>query len=71
MPVLKVNSSTPIDAHSFGTLLFDLATDPHQEHPIQDAAQEERMIRLLIDQMQANDAPPEQYVRLGLEAYRH
>jgi arylsulfatase A-like enzyme len=71
MPVLKVNSSTPIDAHSFGTLLFDLATDPHQENPIQDAAMEERMIRLLIDQMKANDAPPEQYVRLGLEAYRH
>jgi hypothetical protein len=69
MPVLKVNSSTPIDAHSFGTLLFDLATDPHQENPIQDAALEERMIRLLIDQMKANDAPPEQYVRLGLEAY--
>lgn len=69
MPVLKVASSTGVDAHSFGTLLFDLATDPQQEHPLQDAALEEKMIGLLIELMQANAAPPEQYVRLGLEAY--
>ncbi|MEZ4735493.1 MAG: hypothetical protein R3E79_51030 [Caldilineaceae bacterium] len=69
MPLLKINSSTAVDAHSFGTLLFDLASDPQQEHSLQDAALEARMIGLLVAAMQANDAPPEQYIRLGLEAY--
>ena len=69
MPVLKVPSQAQVQAHSFGTLLFDLETDPHQEQPIQDAAVEARMIALLVELMQANAAPPEQYVRLGLEAY--
>ncbi len=68
-PLLKVRGSSAVDAHGFGTLLFDLETDPQQEHPIQDAALEERMIRLLVELMQANDAPPEQYERLGIEAY--
>ena len=65
----KVASSTGVDAHSFGTLLFDLATDPQQEQPVHDTAIEEYMIGLLVALMKANDAPPEQYVRLGLEAY--
>ena len=69
MPVLKVPSQAQVQAHSFGTLLFDLETDPYQEQPIQDAAVEARMIALLVELMQANAAPPEQYVRLGLEAY--
>ncbi|MFF5474825.1 sulfatase [Streptomyces achromogenes] len=50
----------------FGTLLFDLATDPHQERPIVDDAVELRMIRLLVEQLRANDAPHDQYERLGL-----
>ncbi|MEV5350207.1 sulfatase-like hydrolase/transferase [Streptomyces achromogenes] len=50
----------------FGTLLFDLASDPHQERPIVDDAVELRMIRLLIEQLRANDAPHDQYERLGL-----
>ncbi len=33
---------------------------------VADPGVEERMIRLLIEQMEANDAPPEQYGRLGL-----
>ncbi len=50
-----------------GHLLYDLATDPGQHHPLDDATLEQRMTRMLIEQMQAVDAPPEQYVRLGLE----
>ena len=53
-------------AHQFGTLLFNLETDPAQEHPLDDPEIEERMIDLLIKLMQANDAPPEQFARLGL-----
>ena len=51
-----------------GTMLFDLATDPHQEHPLIDDGVELRMIGLLLDWMHWNDAPQEQYERLGLPA---
>ena len=52
--------------HSFETLLFDLEADPKQEHPIRDAAIERRMIAYMMDLMQSNDAPAEQFERLGL-----
>lgn len=55
------------DAHSLGHLLFDLEVDPHQKRPLQDDALQARMIDLLLCQMRANDAPPEQYERLGLK----
>ncbi|MFW6146263.1 MAG: sulfatase [Planctomycetota bacterium] len=48
------------------TRLWDLHTDPHQEAPLDDAAVERRMIDHLVDLMRANDAPAEQYERLGL-----
>ncbi|MCE5259526.1 MAG: sulfatase [Chloroflexi bacterium] len=50
----------------FGTYLYDLADDPLQERPLKDARLESRMIDMLVAEMRANDAPPEQYVRLGL-----
>ena len=58
--------SGPRDMHRFGTLLFDLETDPQQEHPLHDPEIEARMIVLLVKLMKANDAPPEQFERLGL-----
>lgn len=53
--------------NSFGHLLFDLRDDPQQLHPIHDEAIEARMINLLIRLMKENDAPAEQYRRLGLD----
>ena len=50
----------------FDTLLFDLQTDPQQEHPLQDPAVEAHMIEHLVRLMRENDAPPEQFERLGL-----
>ena len=52
--------------HRFGTLLFDLKHDPAQEHPIDDPELEARMIKLMVQLMKDNDAPPEQFERLGL-----
>jgi hypothetical protein len=52
--------------HEFGDLLFDLQVDPEQVSPLDDPAIEARMVDLLVAQMQANDAPAEQYERLGL-----
>lgn len=53
-------------ASDFGSLLFDLHADPDQRHPLHDVEIEARMTRLMLELMQANDAPPDQYERLGL-----
>ena len=55
------------NSHQYETLLFDLETDPGQQTPIQDAAIERRMRELMVRLMKENDAPPEQFTRLGLE----
>jgi hypothetical protein len=53
-------------AYHFGTMLFDLKNDPRQEKPIKDHAVEEMMKKHLVRLMKENDAPPEQFERLGL-----
>ena len=63
---IKVEGRTWPMADVLQTLLFDLENDPKQEHPIHDRAVEERMIAHLVRLMRENDAPPEQFVRLGL-----
>lgn len=68
VPVLKVPALAPTNPAAFGSLLFDLETDPRQENPLVDQALELRMARLLVEAMRANDAPHEQYERLGLPA---
>ena len=73
-PTLRTRSARPahakrIEGELAQTMLFDLASDPKQEHPLDDPAAEERMIRLMVDLMKRNDAPPEQYVRMGLQEY--
>jgi len=54
-------------SYDFGTMLFDLANDPGQESPLQNAEAEKRMIGLMVGLMKENDAPDEQYVRLGVK----
>ena len=50
----------------FETMLFDLAADPGQLNPMRDAAVEAEMTDKLVALMRDNDAPPEQFQRLGL-----
>jgi arylsulfatase A-like enzyme len=50
------------------TRLYDLAEDPGQERPIRDSAIEARMVDLMRARMAANEAPPEAFSRLALEA---
>jgi arylsulfatase A-like enzyme len=64
--LLRTEARPWIKAYPFGTLLFDLVDDPSQERPLDDAAVESMMIQHLIRLMVANDAPPEQFERLGL-----
>jgi arylsulfatase A-like enzyme len=67
IPLLRVEARPWIHAHRFGTLLFDLETDPQQEKPLHDARIEAMMIQHLIRLMVDNDAPLEQFERLGLQ----
>ncbi|MBV7339012.1 sulfatase [Chloroflexi bacterium TSY] len=64
--VMKVAGRSWINYHQYGTLLFDLQADPCQENPIQDQAIEARMIDHLVRLMKENDAPSEQFERMGL-----
>lgn len=50
-----------------GTVLYDLQSDPFQTHPVQNSAVSQRMEQAMIQLMEENDAPEEQYVRLGLK----
>ena len=64
---LRIPGRTWRNPHEFGTLLFDLEADPHQERPIDDPAVAARMTEHLVRLMRASDAPAEQYERLGLQ----
>jgi hypothetical protein len=50
------------------TRLYDLVADPGQEHPIADAGAELKMTQKMVRLMAANDAPPEAFHRLGIDA---
>lgn len=66
VPVLRIPAWTVGNPADFGTLLFDLETDPHQLSPIRDDELELRMIELLVQGMRENEAPADQFERLGL-----
>ncbi|MEO6867666.1 MAG: sulfatase, partial [Gaiellales bacterium] len=69
VPVLKVPAIPATNPAAFGSMLFDLQTDPLQLSPIVDDEIETTMARLLVELLREADAPPEQYVRLGLPEY--
>jgi arylsulfatase A-like enzyme len=68
VPVLKTPGWAMANSYDFGTLLFDLKTDPGQVEPLRDPGLELRMARLLVERMRENDAPATQFERLGLPA---
>jgi hypothetical protein len=63
---LKIPARGMQTAHNFGTMLFDVENDPKQEQLVVDEAIERRMIGLMIEWLKWNDAPREQFERLGL-----
>ncbi|SEN27751.1 sulfatase [Paenibacillus sp. OV219] len=63
---LRIPAQTRGNLHDFATLLFDLIHDPEQATPLHDPEVEARLVELMIELMQDNDAPKEQYERLGL-----
>ncbi|MFF1260452.1 MULTISPECIES: sulfatase-like hydrolase/transferase [unclassified Streptomyces] len=66
VPLVKVPGHAMSNPYAFGTLLYDLETDPEQQNSLVDDALELRMATLLTDLLRTSDAPREQYVRLGL-----
>ena len=66
---MKIAGRAWVDAHSYGTLLFDVEEDYAQANPLEIAEVEDMMIRHMVRLMQENDSPPEQFQRLGLQAY--
>ena len=71
MPVLKVPAGLWGNIGKFalskGTMLFDVVADPEQQSTLNNPEVEARMVAFLVALMQANDAPPEQFERLGLD----
>ncbi len=64
--VMKIPAYRAPKELRFGTLLYDLQTDPGQENPIRSAEAEKRMESLLVSLMKENHTPQEQFERLGL-----
>lgn len=56
----------PAQALGLPTALYDTENDPDQRQPIDDPAVERRMMQHMRALMEASDAPPEQYIRMGL-----
>ena len=73
IPAVEDTTGDTTPKHQMKTMLFDLETDPMQEHPIQDPEAEKQMIQALVRLMEENDAPKEQYIRLelGIEEERN
>ena len=63
--VFKIPAKTFVQPYRFGTLLFDLANDPEQKHPIHDPVVEEHLCQVMIKMMKENQAPEEQFERMG------
>jgi arylsulfatase A-like enzyme len=65
-PVLRMPGHAWGTPYAFGTMLFDLETDPEQCRPLVDDELETRMATHLVELMRASDAPASQFERLGL-----
>lgn len=65
-PVLKIPANPYVNAYWYGDLLFDVEHDHHQTHNIDDGLQKRELLNLMCGLMRANEAPCEQYERLGL-----
>lgn len=65
---MSAHGSSPFgNMYRFGNRLYDLQADPGQLAPLDDIDKELEAIEQMITMMEANDAPAEQYERLGLK----
>ncbi|MFS0779774.1 sulfatase [Neobacillus sp. 3P2-tot-E-2] len=65
--VMKIQAGKGfINPFQFGSKLFDLTTDPKQKEEIENLEIELKFIKKIAEKMRENDAPTEQYERLGI-----
>lgn len=64
--VLKVPASQQNNCFWYGNRLYDLENDPEQKNPIRNTDVELRLLTAMRDLMAANEAPWEQFSRLGI-----
>jgi arylsulfatase A-like enzyme len=63
---LKIPGRRGRNIFRYETMLFDLDSDPGQDRPLDDSDVEQAMVAHLTRLMHENEAPPEQFERLGL-----
>lgn len=62
-----INNNSLVNAANFGDKLFDLQKDPDELRPLTDSFElEKNIITAMREMMKANEAPFEQYERLGI-----
>lgn len=66
MPVMRFNAQVYNGAYKYGDILFDRKNDKKQNTPIKDSEVETRMKKAMKELMEENDAPSEQFSRIGL-----
>ena len=66
-PVMKIAAKRWQGGGACRTMLFDLKSDPGENRPLDNPRVERRMSDYMVALMRANDSPPEQLVRLGLD----
>lgn len=64
--VLKIPAVQEYNAYWYGNRLYDLKTDPCQKQPVRDPETELRLLTGMRALMTENEAPDEQYSRLGI-----
>ena len=68
MPVMRFDAMGAVEKFPYGDMLFDVAADPGQENQVTtDTALKKEMEEKLRVLMKDNDAPAEQFLRLGLD----
>jgi hypothetical protein len=60
------NATHGLNAVKFGTKLFNLKDDPGELREIDDPQVELRLLNAIARMMKENDAPPEQFERMGI-----
>ena len=65
--VMKIPQQGSARAYDYGNRLYDLKTDPFQQSPIYFEETEKRLTEKMKELMKENEAPEEQYIRLGLQ----
>ena len=62
----RIDNNDLLNAANFGDKLFNIKNDPHEEEELSDISAETRMANLLLRAMKENEAPEEQFQRIGL-----